>query len=193
VSEVLRLVLLLLIAGAGLTALGSLAMWFMEESRRIRRSLRKVLGAEPDAMVVARGRGRGAGFSFFTGRAAVSWDNGAWCLVYGVDDLTGAELIVDGEVTARTYRGEQRRPLDHVGREARQVTLRLVFDDPKNPDFDLDLWLAGDDRGSPAEAVQEANRWLARAEAILRRPRPAPVVQSMPREQPGEDDDDAET
>ena len=57
---------------------------------------------------------------------------------------------------------------------AARVTLRLIFDDPHHPDFDLDLWLAGDEArrraSSPAEAMQEANRWLARAEAILRRP-----------------------
>jgi hypothetical protein len=54
------------------------------------------------------------------------------------------------------------------------VTLRLIFDDPRHPDFALDLWLTGDERRrespAPADAIQEANRWLARAEAIVRRP-----------------------
>ena len=57
---------------------------------------------------------------------------------------------------------------------AARVTLRLIFDDPHYPDFDLDLWLAGDEARrratSPSEAVQEANHWLARAEVVLRRP-----------------------
>jgi len=54
------------------------------------------------------------------------------------------------------------------------VTLRLVFDDAAHPDFDLDLWLAEDalhrDARAPSVAIQEARGWLARAEAILRRP-----------------------
>ncbi|MES2724872.1 MAG: hypothetical protein V4656_17105, partial [Pseudomonadota bacterium] len=58
---------------------------------------------------------------------------------------------------------------------AARVTLRLIFDDPQHPDFELDLWLTGDESrrvaASPGAAVLEANRWLARAEAILRRPR----------------------
>jgi hypothetical protein len=53
------------------------------------------------------------------------------------------------------------------------VTLKLIFDDPRHPDFELDLWLEGDEQRresrSPADAIQEANRWLARADAIVRR------------------------
>ena len=90
----------------------------------------------------------------------------------------GAELLIDGRVVARAFRDEPRRPLDQVVSSASQVTLRLIFDDPRNPDFELDLWLAGDEArreaASPAAAIQEANRWLARSEAVLRRP-PAPI------------------
>jgi len=50
----------------------------------------------------------------------------------------------------------------------------LIFDDVANPDFDLDLWLAEDQDRKGAltaqEATQEANRWIARVEALLRRP-----------------------
>lgn len=184
-SEIARLLLMLALAGTSVTFLGSAAIWYLDETRRIARSLRKVLEAEPEAMVVARGRGRGAGFSFSTGLAAVTWDNGAWCLIYRIDELSGAEIIVDGQVLARAARGEPRRPLDQVVAHAARVTLRLIFDDPRHPDFDLDLWVTGDEQrragGSPAEAVSEANRWLARAEAILRRPaRPAPAKAPPP-------------
>ncbi len=187
-SEIARLLLMLALAGAAVTFLGSAAIWYLDESRRIARSLRKVLEAEPESMVVARGRGRGAGFSFSTGLAAVSWDAGAWCLVYRIDELSGAEIIVDGQVLARAFRGEARRPLDQVVAHAARVTLRLIFDDPRHPDFDLDLWVTGDEQrragGSPAEAVSEANRWLARADAILRRParpaKPPPSPQPAP-------------
>jgi hypothetical protein len=64
------------------------------------------------------------------------------------------------------------------------VTLRLIFDDPRHTDFDIDLWVAGDDlrrpNASPATAVQEANSWLARTDAILRRSRPRPKVAVPP-------------
>lgn len=181
----MRLLLMVALAGTAVTFFGSAAIWYMDESRRILRSLRKVLDAEPEAIVVAPGRGRGAGFSFTSGLAAVTWESGAWCLVYRIDELAGAEMIVDGQVLARAFRNEPRRALDQVVGHASRVTLRLVFDDPRYPDFDLDLWVTGDERrragGSPAEAVSEANRWLARAEAILRRPgRPQPAPPAPP-------------
>jgi hypothetical protein len=67
--------------------------------------------------------------------------------------------------------------VDLFGGAEKQVRLRLIFDDPAHPDFDLDLWLAGDEarrkQVTPQEAVQEANRWLARTESLLRRLGPA--------------------
>ena len=94
------------------------------------------------------------------------------------------ELIIDGQVMARAYRDEVRRPLDRVSAQASRVTLRLIFDDPRHADFDIDLWVAGDDlkrpNASPATAVQEANSWLARTDAILRRARPRPKVATPP-------------
>lgn len=193
-TETMRLLLMLGLAGTAVTFLGSLALWFNNDERRIRRALRRVLKAEPEAVIAAQSRGRGAGFSFVTGLLAVAWDKGGWCLVYHLDELTGAELSIDGQVAARVYRGEPRRALDQAGASASQVTLRLIFDDPRHPDFELDLWLRGDenrrDDWSPRAAIQQANQWLARVEAILRRPArpraqepeiaPAPVAVSAP-------------
>ena len=178
------LLLMILLAGAALAILGSFAVMFADEDRRIRRALQKVLKGPPEASVTAPGRGRGAGFSFATGLAAVAWDGGSWCLVYRLEELVGAELIIDGQVMARAYRDEVRRPLDRVSAQASRVTLRLIFDDPRHADFDIDLWVAGDDlkrpNASPATAVQEANSWLARTDAILRRARPRPKVANPP-------------
>lgn len=171
-NELAQLLLLLGIAGVAVTLAGSVYIWWMDEERRLRRALKKVLGATPDTAILALGRGTGAGFTFNTNLAAVAWDSGGWCLVYRIDELVGAEIIVDGTVLARAYRGEPRRPLDQGVDDARQVTLRLIFDDPAHPDFELHLYVAGDQgKGVSAKAsVQEANRWIARAEAILRRP-----------------------
>lgn len=175
-SELARLLLFVAIAGTAVTFLGSLAIWYGDEDRRIRRALRNVLKSEPEGVVVARGRGRGAGFSFATNLLAVAWDRGAWCLIYRLDEMMGAELLIDGQVMGRVFRGEGRRAIDHVAPQAERVTLRLIFDDPRHPDFTLDLWAPGDEQrretASPSELVQEANRWLARCEAIVRRPLP---------------------
>ncbi|KQW72038.1 hypothetical protein ASE17_03985 [Phenylobacterium sp. Root77] len=195
-----RLFLLLALAGVVVTLLGSVAAWTMDEERRIRRALKRVLKGPAEAVVIARGRGRGAGFNTSTGLMAVTWDTGGWLLIYRLDELMGAEVIVDGQVVARAYRGEPRRALDQALEHAARVTLRLIFDDPHHPDFDLDLWLAGDETRrrstSPGDAMQEANRWLARAEAILRRPiaprvaagTPSPL-RPDPDAAPDEDDD----
>lgn len=192
-SELARLLLFVALAGTAVTFLGSLAIWYGDEDRRIRRALRNVLKSEPEGVIVAQGRGRGAGFSFATNLLAVAWDRGAWCLVYRLDEMMGAELLVDGQVMGRVFRGEGRRAIDHVAPQAERVTLRLIFDDPRHPDFTLDLWAPGDEQrretASPTELVQEANRWLARCEAIVRRPLPprperpaaaAPTVAARP-------------
>lgn len=209
-SELARLIILLVLAGGGLTVLGGGAIWWMEESRRVHRALKRVLGAAPEGMLLAAGTGRGTAFSFAANQMAVTWDAGAWCLVYSLDELVGAELIADGEVLGRVHRGEGRRALDRAPREAHQITLRILFDDPAHPDFQLDLWNTDIPRrdggpSTPAGAVQEANRWLARAEAILRRQaegaRPAapaairaqPQPQAAPQPQrpaPSNDDED---
>lgn len=190
-----QLIVLLVLAGLVVTVLGSAAIWLMDEERRIRRELKRVLKDEPEAMIVAPGRGRGAGFNFTTGLVAVAWDAGRWLLVYRLDELAGAELIVDGQVLAKAYRGEPRRGLDQPVEHAARVTLRLVFDDPHYPEFDLDLWLAGDEARrkatSPADAAQEASQWINRAEAVLRRPI-APKASQVSPLQRGDDDLDDE-
>ncbi len=175
-DDVLRLLILLGIAGAALTLIGGVAIWFMDETRRIRRSLKRVLGGEAHAWLVAHGRGRGVGFNLATNLIAVTWDAGAWCLIYRIDELIGCEVIADGQVAGRVYRGEARRALDSLGGAEQRVTLRMVFNDPAHPDFPLELWLPEDeDRRNgllATEALAEANRWLARVEALLRRPLP---------------------
>jgi hypothetical protein len=171
-------VVLIGLAAVALAGVGGGVAWWNDEARRIRRGLRNVLKADPHALIVAPGRGRGAGFNFTSNIMAVAWDGGGWCLVYRIDELTGVELVVDGQVAARSWRGEARRPLDVMGGAERQVILRLVFDDPHHPDFTLELWTAADAarRGalSAADAVEEGNRWIARTESVFRR-KPAPM------------------
>jgi hypothetical protein len=172
-DEVTRFLALLGVAGVLVTLLAGIARWRMNERRRIERGLKAVLKGDLHGFLPALGRGKGMGFNFTTNKAAVVWDAGAWGLVYSLDELMGAEVIVDGLVTGRVHRGEARKALEAFDATER-VALRLVFDDLAQPDFVLDLWLPEDegrrDELPPAEAIAEANRWLARIEALLRRP-----------------------
>lgn len=184
-DETARLILWLALAGTAVTFAGSAAIWFMDEERRIRRAFRHVMKVPADALITAHGRG--VGFSFSRNLATVAWDQGAWCLIYRIDELVGAELIIDGEVRARVYRGENRRALEQRTAPAGQVLLRFIFDDARHPDFELTLWTPGDEARrnapSPAQTIQEANRWITRMEAILRRaapPQPAPPPTPTP-------------
>ena len=173
-DEVARLLVLLAVAGAALTLLGGVVIWRMDEGRRTRRGLRVMLKGDTHGLLVARGRGRGIGFNFTYNMVACSWDQGAWGLVYQLDELIGAEAIADGQVVARVHRGEVRRALDSLGGAEERVALRLAFDDLTYPEFVLDLWLPQDegrrDGLSPEEALEECNRWLGRIEALFRRP-----------------------
>ena len=176
--ELVRLVLLLAIAGAAVTFLGSAWSWWTDEDRRLRRLLRKVLGGAPDAAITSPGQAAAAGFRLLSGRLAVMRDGGARTLLYRVEALTGAEVIADDQVAARVTRTEPRRALDQVDGEARQVGLRLMFDDPRHPDFVLELWGPADARQAHGQmahgrtastAIREARAWLARVEALLKR------------------------
>jgi len=190
VQNLLRLLLVLGLAGSALTFAGSGAAWWFDEERRLLRLIRRSLGGEPDGAIVARGRNVAAGFRLASGQVVVMRDGGAHALLYPLRALVGAELIVDGLVVARALRDEPRRVPDQVGGAVDQVSLRLVFDDARHPDFVLDLWRPQDearrDARPPSAAIEEARGWIARAEAILRRNPQVAVRQTAP---PDADDD----
>ena len=199
-ADAVRSLVLLALAAAALTALAGGAGWWFEASRRLRRAVRRVLGAEPGAEAIDRHHGRAAGLDIEARSLAVLWDGGGSGLVYSFDEVEGAELIIDGHVAARVFRGEPKRQLDALGRDADQVALRLIFDDERFPEFELELWgrqsafRAGAE--SPADAVRAGRRWLAHVDALVRRPRglpprPTPVADPLfDRADPDEDGDD---
>jgi hypothetical protein len=186
-DELIRLLALLGVAGVAVTVLAGIVRWRANEGRRIRRGLRVILKGDTHGFLAALGRGRGIGFNFDSNQVAVVWDSGAWGFLYSLDELVGAEVIVDNLVVGRVHRGEARKALDAFDAVER-VALRLVFDDLAHPDFVLDLWLPEDEGRRaelpPGEAIAEANRWLARIEALLRRPattrRPAVTSPAAP-------------
>jgi hypothetical protein len=171
-DQALRVLLLLIFGGGAMTAFAGGAAHWLEPSRRIARTLRRALGGGADVMVAGPARGQGAGIRLDESRIAVVRGFNDHGLVFGLDELVGAELIFDGQVVARAFRGEQRRPLDRIDPEVGRVILRLVFDDVRDPDFELELWSAAD-RPRPGwdgpDSVQMARRFFTRVEALVRR------------------------
>jgi hypothetical protein len=170
-EQALRILGLLIVGGVAMMAFAAAAVWWFAPARRIRRRLVKLLGSQPTIVAAAPARGAGAGLDAEDGRIATLTGFNDFGLVYGLDELVGAELIFDGQVAARAFKGEGRRPLDHIAPDAQRVTLRLVFDDLHEPEFELELWRAGDPPGGHDQesAVAEARRWFTHAEAALRR------------------------
>lgn len=169
-GEALRVILLVCLAAAALTT-GALTLnWWMEPERRLRRALLKSLGVQPEAEALSPAQGRAAGLDFDGGQVAVLWNSGAMGLVYAFDEVDGGEVIVDGHVLARIRRGEQRKSLDVLAPDAEHVTLRLMFADARNPEFELSLWdaTAPTQTGSPGEALRLGRRWLSHLEALLK-------------------------
>jgi len=184
--ESLRTLLLLAFAAAAVTGAAAGAAWWFEMGRRLRRILKKVLRRTPEAEAIDANQGRAAGLDLQTGSVAVLWDKGGSGLVYALDELEGAELIVDGQVSARVGRTGDRRALDALNPDAEQVTLRLIFADARWPEFELELWgpdsVARSGDFSPAEAMKLGRRWLAHVDAVLRR-KPQTVVSPQPGEE----------
>ena len=164
--------LLLVAAGCALTAVVAGFNWWLEPHRRIGRALKTVLGGPVDAIATSPLHGQGAALRIADGKIAVVRDFTDRGLVFDLDELIGAELIFDGQVAARVFRGEQRLALNNIAPRAQRVALRLVFDDLRDPEFLLELWSEhngpADDPGA-AHAVAAARAWFARAEAVVRR------------------------
>jgi len=171
--DLVRLMLMLGIAACAATLIGAVIAWWMEEQRRMTRLAVRVLGGQPEGLIVAQGRGAAAAFRLDAGKVLVMRRNGAFALLYPLDMLQGAELLVDDQVVARVAQGEPKRPLERIPATAEHVALRLIFDDARHPDFNLELWRPDDVRrrnNRPAPMViQEARGWLTRAEALIRR------------------------
>ncbi len=171
-NDLIRIVLLVAATGVAVTVAASLLARRGNETRRLSRIIHRVLEGEPDDQIIAKGRNAALAIRMEPPQVLVLSDGGAKARLYGLHLLIGAELEVDGRVVARAYRGEARRALDQVAAEAQEIHLRLIFDDPRHPEFILELWTEGDQTGraatTPATEIREARRWLTRVEALLR-------------------------
>lgn len=101
--------------------------------------------------------------------------------IYTMAELYGVEVFVDGRIFARVVRAGSAKPLDtgsykaidDIAPTVQTVTLRLIFDDPVHPDFQLKLWDPNDALTARAEgpraAMVTAAKWFHHIEAVLRR------------------------
>ena len=169
-GEAFRVILLVALAAAALTTGALILVWWMEPTRRMRRTLLKSLGVAPEAEALSPAEGRAAGLDFDGGQIAVLWNRGGSGLVYAFEEIEGGEIIVDGHVVARVRRGETRKSLDILAPDAEHVVLRLMFADARHPEFELALWDAAQpvQTGSPGEALRLGRRWLSHLEALLK-------------------------
>ena len=138
--EPARFILGVLLVVVLVTVAASLAGWALAPARRTARGLQRRLGARPDAMAISPEQACGVGVSAHKQAVAILRFAGDPGLVYPLSAVRGVELILDGEVKARAFRGEGRRPLDRITPgETGRVTLRLSIDDPAEPEFEVDL------------------------------------------------------
>jgi hypothetical protein len=94
--------------------------------------------------------------------------------------LSGAEIFVDNKVLARTQRGGAQKMIDEIPRDLAKVSVRLMYDTPADPSFEIIIWSPNDKRTAMAEgpvaAFETARKWFYVVDAYLRKPAPAPVT-----------------
>ena len=181
-SEVIRILLILGIAGAALTMIGAAIAWWRAEDRRLGRLIARVFDGPADAQIIGRGQNAAIAIGDEPPQILVMQEGGAKARLYQLAHLLGAELDVDDVLVSRAFLGEARMPLDHAAANAQTVVLRLLFYDPKHPDFDLVIWSPRRRRSQDQSsdiAIRDGGRWVARIDALLRQhardePRSAP-------------------
>src|SRR5690606_20198870 len=179
-GETFRAILLIALIAAFLTTGVLLFSWWMESERRLRRAMKKALGAPADTLALSAPEGRAAGLDLDGGQLVVLWKRGAMGLVYAFEEVLGGEVIVDGHVVARVLRGQLRKEIDVDAPDADLVVLRLMFSDPHNPEFEVALWNGSrtapaseaektSGARSPGEGLRLGRRWLSHVEALMQR------------------------
>ena len=171
-----RFLILFALGAVLITGAAMIHGWWMEPARRSRRVLATRLGGALDAIALASHRGQGVALRVSPPGIAVLRGPGDRGLAFGFEELLGVELMVNGEVRARVFRGEARRPLDVTRITLEHLALRLVFDDLRYPEFELRLLEPEDGVEGSSQVLDGARRMFAHLEAILRQPRPEPVT-----------------
>src|SRR5690606_6041563 len=179
-GETFRAILLIALIAAFLTTGVLLFSWWMESERRLRRAMKKALGATAAPVAWSAHDGRAAALDHDGGQLVVLRNRPAMGLGDDVAEVLGAEIIVDGHVVARVLRGQMRKEIDLDAPDAELVVLRLIFSDPHNAEFELALWNGSrtapaseaektSGARSPGEGLRLGRRWLSHVEALMQR------------------------
>lgn len=173
----------------------------VEQPKKLEDEVREALGgARPEVESIEPVRKAAAAISYAANKIVIVRDFGRKpTRIYAISDLFGVEVFVDGRIFARVVRAGTNKPLDggsyraidDISPEVHKVTLRLVFDDPSHPDYELILWDPNDALTARAEgpraATETARKWFYHIEAILRRPvpeKPKPLASAPPAPEP---------
>ena len=169
-----RFILSVLLIAVVVTVAASITGWWLAPARRTARALARLLGVRPDAVAISPEQSRGLGISARRGAVGLVRFAGDPGSLQPFAVMRGVELMLDGEVRARAFRGEGRRPLDRIDPgDGGRVTLRLAMADLADPTFEIDLWRPADrprPGHDPARALAEARAAYARLETIVQTP-----------------------
>ncbi|ESQ76852.1 hypothetical protein [Asticcacaulis sp. AC402] len=156
----------------------------VEQPKKLEDEVKEALGgARPDVESIEPVRKAACAISYAADKIVIVRNFGKLpTRIYTVADLYGLEVFVDGRIFARVVRAGSAKPLDtgsykaidDIAPTVNDVTVRLIFDDPIQPDFQLILWRPDDALTARAEgpraAMARARKWFHHVEAILRRP-----------------------
>lgn len=166
----------------------------VEAPRKLEDEIAEALeGRRADVESIEPVRAAAAALSYYANKIVIVRNFGkSPTRVYAVRDLIGIEVFVNDKVVARILRGGPHKMFDDIAPQIERVTIRLVFIDPAQPDFELPLWTPQDALTARAEgprgALETARRWFYHVEAIIRRPlediirevEPAPPKPTLP-------------
>ncbi len=158
----------------------------VEQPKKLEDEVKEALGGiRPDVESIEPVRHAAAAISYSANKIVIVREFGKKpTRVYSIAELFGMEVFADGKIFARVVRAGSNKPLDtgsykaidDISPQVTVVTMRLIFDDPTHPEYELDLWTPRDALTARAEgphaAMVTARKWFHHIEAILRRPVP---------------------
>lgn len=166
----------------------------VEQPRKLEDEVREALaGAKPEVESIEPVRKAAAAISYAANKVVIVREFGKLpTRIYSISELFGLEVFVDGRIFARVVRAGSAKPLDagsykpidEISPAVQTVIMRLIFDDPVHPFYELVIWDPNDALTARAEgpraALVRARKWFYHIEAILRRPMPNDIKAPPP-------------
>ncbi|MFT3997016.1 MAG: hypothetical protein QM667_06395 [Asticcacaulis sp.] len=148
----------------------------VEAPRKLEDEVAEALnGAKADVVSIEPARKAAAALSYHGNRCIIVREFGKVpTRIYAITEVIGMEVFVNNKVAARIIRSGAHKMFDDIAPQVDRVTIRLMFNDPAKPDFELILWDPNDALTARAEgpraAMETARRWFYHVEAIIRKP-----------------------